>query len=86
MRIEAQYAYSRIVYAEIALQRGLHQAQFGEYLFLCNPGWYILERNMSGDHSELDAVGNHQHSDVLHSEPALKVLGMARELKALTRH
>ena len=84
VRIQAKHPYSRIVYAEIALQRSLHQTQFGKDFLFCNLGRHILERNMPGDYSELDTVRNHQHGHILHTETALQELGVTRELESLS--
>ena len=86
MRIQAKHPYSRIVDAEVALQRSFHQTQFGEDFLFCNLGRHILQRNMPSDYSELDAVRNHQHGHILHTETALQKLGVARELESLPGH
>ena len=36
VRVQAEHPYSRIVDAEVALQRSLHQTQFGEDFLFCN--------------------------------------------------
>ena len=83
VRIEAEHAYPGVAYAEILLQRLLHQAELAHYLILGDGGGDILERNVPRNDADFQALAYHKHGHVLHAEGLLEELGMAGETEAL---
>ena len=79
VRVKAENSDAWIVDSEILLERSLHEAELANDLIHGNGSGNIAERNMSGDHAHFEAVRNHEHGDIFHSESLLEELRVAGE-------
>ena len=71
---------------EIPFQRGAHQSELADYRLNGNRRRNGFQRNMSGNNTDLELVGNHEHRNILDSELLLKVLRVTGVAEAFVHH